>query len=459
MSQRGKGKLTYCLLATMQVRLDLASELSSRPPPKLAPFIQHVSIRVTSYAHLKRLSAKLSELRPDVEFALDICFDQRADSGNLNLGTVSHTLRRQCLVERHTALSICCKTLIGTYNISGSEVPVSVHLRQQRPYAYLVNLMSYNLVHLLLSELGDVGGVLRALGYALQRSTKTCQSLVSLQLDCSWTVSSFYHVPAVIYPLRMADVLRFLRDIELSHLTHLGFLGGVDGLFFPVDVPWPETDRLPALQSFCGPNTPNEIFGPNASGVHLSFDNAEDFSQARLATVSTFACSALGAALYELHVVFGFVGPYLSVALNVLTQLPNLRRLRIKGVCLPVPVQAADINSLTKLEVLALDNVRIEGKLRGPCLKEIVCLGADIELLEILARPPAVLKSVTVIEPSLIFGLLEDPWPYLGMSVPTFKKASRTCIAGHWWSTTCETHGRERWFNKYVKSIVVKAVR
>ena len=384
--------MTYCLLANTQVRLDLASELLSTPPPNLAPFIQHVSVRVTSYAQLKGLSAKLSELRPDVEFALDICFDQHADSGNLNLGTVSHTLRRQCLVQRLTALSICCKTLISTRNIPGSEMPVSVHLRQQRPSAYFVNLMSYNLVHLRLSELGDVAGVLRTLGYALRRSTKTCQSLVSLQLDCSRTVSSYVHMPAAMFPLCMADVLYFLHNIELSHLKHLGFLGGVDRLFVPIDIPWPQTDRLPALQSFCGPNTPNEIFGPNESGVRLSFNDAQGVCQARIAAVSTFACSALGAALYELHVVFGFVRPSLPVALNVLTQLPNLQRLRIKGVGLSVGVQAADINSLTKLEVLALDNIEVWGDLHGPCLKEIVCLAADIRLLGVLSSPPAVLR-------------------------------------------------------------------
>ena len=440
------------------MKLDLASELLSTPPPNLAPFIQHVSIRVTSYAQLKGLSAKLSELRPDVEFALDICFDQHADSGKLNLGTVSHILRRQWLMDRLTALSICCKTLIGTRNILGSEMPFSVHMRQQRGpqstavSACFVDLMSFNLVHLRLSELCDVAGVLRTLGYALRRSTKTCQSLVSLQLDSVQVNCLWYGIK-----LRMADVLWFLHSVKLPQLKHLGFLDGMDSFFVPVDIPWLQTDRLPALQSFCGPNTPNEILGPNESGVRLSFDDAQGVCQARIAAVSTFACSALGVALYELHVVFGFVGPSVSVALNVLTQLPNLRRLRIKGVDLSVRVQAADINSITKLEVLALDNVRMFGDLNGPCLKEIVCLAAEIPLLWVLSRPPAALKSVTVIEPSFIFGQLEGS--YLGMSVPTFKKAARTCIAGQWWSTTCETHGRERWFNKYVKSTVLKAVR
>ncbi len=151
--------------------------------------------------------------------------------------------------------------------------------------------------------------------------------------------------------------------------------------------------------------------------------------------------------------------PALSSALNVLTQLPNLRRLRIKGAGLSVAIRAGDINNLTNLEVLALYNVRVEGDLHGPSLKEILCLADGVQLLTagVLSNPPAVLKSVTVIEISP-YGLLGDA--VLGVTVPSKKGAVRTCVAGHWWSTTCEKHGWKRWFRQsFEKSTLVKIVR
>ena len=329
-----------------------------------------------------------------------------------------------------------------TDNWPGFEVPVSAHLWEEDPQedwwmwrrlvrapSSYANFFRQNLVELQLSVESPTIFLLE-LHRALEASGKTCLSLRSLQvgsLDPFIGPSNFIHC----FRFPMGVVLVFLHGLRLPSLKTLDFFGGVSGQCTP-RCEWPHVDNLPALQTFCGPSAPTGRFGLFETGVHfncIQFDDPHFISERTV--------SALGAALGVVHLhVYGSEEQRFASAFSSLAQLGRLRWLRVVGDYSRSTVRAGDLSVLSRLEMLALDNVQLEGSLTCPRLTAIECHGARMPA--VLGNPPPALRSVSVfmdaapcheIGPSI-----------LGIPVPREEGTVRMCVSGHWWEFTRGLH-------------------
>ena len=401
---------------SLQVKLDLADyRLQGTLPPGLRPYVERVYVRATTYKQLRALGDRLSGVPSASALELELSFGRNQD---LYLDRVREALRHAGLTERVRAVKYRCQSVHGTNLFPGEDVPVSAELwpahTSSPPAAFWRTLFNHSLVELQIT-VWKPEHALHSLKFALRCGDRICGTLRCLQVD-----RTYEYGPS----LPMHVFTEFLVGLKLPRLVHLGSNISISQPHQSV-WEWPQKESVPTLQSFGGTRKPEGIFGLGTSGVHLSYLGVYDAQN-----MVAMADSALGPAIRELHVTMKdfettWEGiPAVRSVLGFIALLKSVQQLRIEG-CegTQVLVRAEAINALDGLQKLALGCVTIEGDLTGPCLTEIVCLSLQTQLRTVLARPPLVPHSHTVV-----------PRAVLGISVPRVTEVVRACPGAPRWT-------------------------